>query len=138
MRDKVLTSNEDRKKGSERRMFEARDHPFVEKALKKPDKKANRVAIPVPKVTEEELRRRREEEEEAMLLKRAEEAKKKHNRLALEEYEKMVLVSNTNRDDSIIEARNVEEALAKITVTDSLPMDRHPEKESDSSGRKRV
>uniref|UniRef100_A0A7N0TSQ2 Coiled-coil domain-containing protein n=1 Tax=Kalanchoe fedtschenkoi TaxID=63787 RepID=A0A7N0TSQ2_KALFE len=108
-------------------MFEARDHPFVEKALKKPDKKANRAAIPVPKMTEAELRRRREEEE-AMFLKRAEEAKKKQNRLASEEYVKMVLVSNTNRDDSIIEARNVEEALAKITVTDSLPVDRHPEK----------
>uniref|UniRef100_A0A7N0T6Y4 Coiled-coil domain-containing protein n=1 Tax=Kalanchoe fedtschenkoi TaxID=63787 RepID=A0A7N0T6Y4_KALFE len=64
-----------------------------------------------------------------MLSKRAEEAKKKQNRLASEEeYEKMVLVSNTNRDDSIIEARSVEEALAKITVTDSLPVDRHPEK----------
>ncbi|CAM8935579.1 unnamed protein product [Rhodiola kirilowii] len=100
----------------------------LEKAMKKPDKKANRVAIPVPKVTEAELRRQREEEQ-AMMLKRAEEAKKKQNRLASEEeYEKMVLVTNTNRDDSIIEARSVEEALAKITITDNLPVDRHPEK----------
>lgn len=100
----------------------------LEKAMKKPDKKANRVAIPVPKVTEAELRRRKEEEEK-MILNKAEEAKKKQNRLASEEeYEKMVLVSNTNRDDSIIEARSVEEALAKITIVDNLPVDRHPEK----------
>ncbi|CAM8987292.1 unnamed protein product [Rhodiola kirilowii] len=100
----------------------------LEKAMKKPDKKANRVAIPVPKVTEAELSRQREEEK-AMILKRAEEVKKKQNRLASEEeYERMVLVTNTNRDDSIIEARSVEEALAKITVTDTLPVDRHPEK----------
>ncbi|CAN6937131.1 unnamed protein product [Brassica oleracea var. botrytis] len=40
----------------------------------------------------------------------------------------MVLVSNMNRDDSLIEARTVDEALAKMTVADNLPVDRHPEK----------
>ncbi|KAG2253144.1 hypothetical protein Bca52824_083280 [Brassica carinata] len=33
-----------------------------------------------------------------------------------------------NRDDSLIEARTVDEALAKMTVADNLPVDRHPEK----------
>ncbi|KAF2593716.1 hypothetical protein F2Q70_00044744 [Brassica cretica] len=47
---------------------------------------------------------------------------------AEEEYEKMVLVSNTNRDDSLVEARTVDEALAKMTVADNLPVDHHPEK----------
>ncbi|KAJ6671592.1 hypothetical protein OIU85_015348 [Salix viminalis] len=40
----------------------------------------------------------------------------------------MVLVSNTNRDDSIIEASTVEEAIAQISVADTLPVDRHPER----------
>jgi len=100
----------------------------LEKALKKPDKKANRVTVPVPKVTEAELIRRREEDQVA-LAKKAEDSKKKQTRMAGEdEYEKMVLVTNTNRDDSLIEAHTVDEALARITVSDNLPVDRHPEK----------
>ncbi|KAG2321614.1 hypothetical protein Bca52824_014827 [Brassica carinata] len=100
----------------------------LEKALKKPDKKVSRVSAPVPKVTEAELVRRREEEQ-AALAKKAEESKKKQTRMAAEEeYEKMVLVCNTNRDDSVIDARTVDEALAKMSVADNLPVDRHPEK----------
>ncbi|KAI9182016.1 hypothetical protein LWI28_021133 [Acer negundo] len=100
----------------------------LEKSMKKPDKKANRVSVPVPKVTEAELQRRREEEQ-AELAKKAEEAKKRHARTAAEEeYERMVLVTNTNRDESVIEARSVEEALEKMVVADNLPVDRHPER----------
>ncbi|XP_050235164.1 uncharacterized protein LOC126683346 [Mercurialis annua] len=100
----------------------------IEKSMKKTDKKANRVAIPVPKMTEAELRKRREEEQ-AELAKKAEEMKKKQNRTAEEEeYERMVSVANTNREDLIIEARSVEDAIAKMSVADSLPVDRHPEK----------
>ncbi|OVA16006.1 Protein of unknown function DUF1014 [Macleaya cordata] len=100
----------------------------LEKAGKKPDKKANRVAIPVPKVTEAELQRRREEEQ-LQILKRTEEAKKRQSRTAdEEEYERMVLVSNTNRDESLIEAHSVDDALARMTVADNLSADRHPER----------
>ncbi|EOX97539.1 Coiled-coil domain-containing protein 124 isoform 1 [Theobroma cacao] len=100
----------------------------IEKAMKKPDKKANRVSIPVPKVTEVELRKKREEEQ-AEMAKKAEEAKKRQTRTAAEEeYERMVLVTNTNRDDSLIEARSVEEAIAQMSVEDNLPADRHPER----------
>lgn len=100
----------------------------LEKSMKKPDKKANRVSIPVPKVTEAELTKRREEEQ-AELAKKSEEMKRRQSRTAAEEeYERLVLVSNTNRDDSIIEARSVEEAIAQMTVTDNLPVDKHPEK----------
>lgn len=115
------------RKAEARRIAELEEKE-LEKAVKKPDKKANRVSIPVPKVTEAELRRRREEEQ-AMLLKKAEEEKKRQSRTAAEEeYESMVLVANTNRDDSVIEARTVEDAIAKMSVADSLPVDRHPEK----------
>ncbi|CAI0468964.1 unnamed protein product [Linum tenue] len=80
------------------------------------------------KVTEAELRRRREQEQ-AALEKKSEEAKKKQTRTAEEEeYERLVLVENTNRDDSIIEARTVEDAIAHLTVAESLPVDRHPER----------
>ncbi|KAL6494868.1 hypothetical protein OROGR_031668 [Orobanche gracilis] len=40
----------------------------------------------------------------------------------------MVRVENTNRDDSKIEARTVEEAIAQMKVVDSLPVNKHPEK----------
>lgn len=115
------------RKAEARRIAELEEKE-LEKAARKPDKKANRVSIPVPKVTEAELRRRREEEEER-LRKRAEEAKKQASRSqAEEEYERILLAANTNRDDSVIEARTVEEAIAKMTVAENLPVDRHPEK----------
>ncbi|XP_054777723.1 uncharacterized protein LOC129285828 [Prosopis cineraria] len=100
----------------------------IDKSMRKPDKKANRVSIPVPKVTEAELRRQREEEQ-VEIQKKADEAKKRQARTAAEEeYERMVLVTNTNRDDSIIEARTVEDAIAQMSVADNLPVDRHPER----------
>lgn len=116
------------RKAEAKRIAEMEEKELEKASVKKLEKKANRVAIPVQKVTEAELRKQKEEEE-ARILKKAEEVKKKKERLASEEeYEKIVLVTNTNRDDSIIEARSVEEALAKITVADNLPADRHPEK----------
>ncbi|XP_062086773.1 uncharacterized protein LOC133793358 [Humulus lupulus] len=113
---------------AEVRRLAEQEEKELEKLIKKPDKKANRVSIPVPKVTEAELRRRREEEQAALQTK-DEEVKKRQSRTAAEEeYERMVLVTNTNRDDSIIEARTVEDAIAHMTVADSLPADRHPER----------
>ncbi|KAF5449049.1 hypothetical protein F2P56_029537 [Juglans regia] len=115
------------RKAEARRLAEMEEKE-LEKAGKKPDKKANRVSIPVPKVTEVDLRRRREEEE-AELQRKSDEAKKRQSRTAAEEeYERMVLVTNTNRDESLIEARTLEDAIAQMTVADSLPVDRHPEK----------
>ncbi|KAE9447401.1 hypothetical protein RHGRI_032953 [Rhododendron griersonianum] len=115
------------RKAEARRIAELEEKE-LEKAGKKPDKKATRVSIPVPKVTEAELRRRREEEQ-AQVTKRAEEAKRRQSRTqGEEEYEKIVLVANTNRDDSIIEARSVEDAIVKMVVADTLPVDRHPER----------
>ncbi|KAJ4715893.1 hypothetical protein OWV82_010982 [Melia azedarach] len=115
------------RKAEARRLAEMEEKE-LEKSMKKPDKKANRVSIPVPKVTEVELRKR-QEEEQAELARKAEEAKKKQSRTAAEEeYERMVLVSNTNRDESVIEASSVEEALEKMVVSDNLPVDRHPER----------
>ncbi|MED6168429.1 hypothetical protein PIB30_011595 [Stylosanthes scabra] len=116
------------RKAEARRLAE-QEEKELEKSMKKPDKKANRVSIPVPKVTEAELAKRREEEQ-AVLAKKAEDAKKRQARTAAEEeYERMVLVSNTNRDDSIIEARSVDDAIAQMSIADaSLPPDRHPER----------
>ncbi|VFQ69477.1 unnamed protein product [Cuscuta campestris] len=114
------------KKAEARRLAQQEEEELA-KSLKKPDKKADRVSIPV-KVTEAELRRRREEEQVA-IQRRAEEEKRRQARVAAEEeYERMVLVTNTNRDDSIIEARSVDEALARLTVAENLPVDKHPEK----------
>lgn len=63
------------------------------------------------------------------LAKKAEEEKRRQSRMAAEgEYEKTVLVTNRNRDDSIIEASTVDDAIASLAISDSLPPDRHPEK----------
>lgn len=113
---------------AEARRLAEQEEKDIDKSMKKPDKKANRVSIPVPKVTEAELRRQREEEQ-AELAKKADEMKRRQSRTAaVEDYEKMVLVTNTNRDDSIIEARTVEDAIAQMAVTDNLPVDKHPER----------
>lgn len=115
------------RKAEARRLAE-QEEKDLERNLKKPDKKANRVSIPVPKVTEAELRQRREEEQ-AAVQKKAEEEKLKNSRTAAEEeYERMVLVENTNRDDSIIEAHTIEEAIARMNIADNLPVDKHPER----------
>ncbi|XP_030450306.1 uncharacterized protein LOC115672602 isoform X1 [Syzygium oleosum] len=115
------------RKAEARRLAE-QEEKDLEKAMRKPDKKATRVSVPVPKVTEAELQRRREEEQ-AEVARKAEEGKRRQSRTAAEEeYERMVLVSNTNRDDSIIEASTVEDAIAQMAVADSLPVDRHPER----------
>ncbi|ERM96207.1 hypothetical protein AMTR_s00001p00116440 [Amborella trichopoda] len=114
------------KKAEARRLAELEEKE-MESLGKKPDKKANRVSIPVPKVTEVELERRRVQER-AEINRRAEEAKKRQSRMAdEEEYERMVSVENINRDDSLIEAHSVEDALALMSV-DPLPVDKHPER----------
>ncbi|KAH1122720.1 hypothetical protein J1N35_005880 [Gossypium stocksii] len=63
------------------------------------------------------------------MVKKAEEANKRQSRTMVEEeYERMMLVTNTNRDDSLIEARSVEEAITQMSVADTLPPDCHPER----------
>lgn len=73
---------------------------------------------------------RRREEEQQRLQQEAEAAKKRQSRTAdEEEYERVVLVSNTNRDDTVIEAHSVDEAIAKISIAEpALAPDRHPER----------
>ncbi|KAG0453227.1 hypothetical protein HPP92_025634 [Vanilla planifolia] len=114
---------------AENRKIAEQEQLEIDRASRKPDPKANRVAAPVPKVTEAELARRRDEEG-LRLEREAEAAKKRQSRTANEEeYERMVLVSNTNRDESVIEAHSVEEAIVKMVVNDAaLPPDRHPER----------
>ncbi|KAL8556548.1 hypothetical protein ACS0TY_004119 [Phlomoides rotata] len=120
--------NEANARKAEARRLAELEEKELEKSMKKPDKKANRVSVPVPKVTEAELRRRKEEEQ-ASMQRRAEEEKKKQTRTAdEEEYDRMVSVMNTNRVDNVIEARTVEEAIARMTVVENLPVDKHPEK----------
>ncbi|KAL9264340.1 Coiled-coil domain-containing protein [Drosera capensis] len=119
------------KKAEARRLVEEEERE-LEKALKKPDKKASRVGVPVvvvPKVTEAELRRRREEEADSA-KKRADEAERRKSRVKEEEeYERVVLVENKNREE-VIEASSVEEAIAKLKVVavEEFPVDKHPEK----------
>ncbi|KAK6143327.1 hypothetical protein DH2020_023675 [Rehmannia glutinosa] len=85
------------------------------------------------KVTQEELQRRREEEY-AVMQTRVEEEKRKQSRTAsLTAYQRIVDVANTNRDDSVIEARTVEDFIAQMTVVNSLPLDKHPERRLQNS-----
>ncbi|CAN0920436.1 hypothetical protein LINGRAHAP2_LOCUS32038 [Linum grandiflorum] len=90
----------------------------------------------VPKVSEAELRRRKEkEQEQAEMAKKSEEVKKQARTTEEQEYERMVLVGNKNRDNSILEARTAEEAVVNLSFVEqsSLPVDRHPEKRLKSS-----
>ncbi|TKW05953.1 hypothetical protein SEVIR_7G210000v4 [Setaria viridis] len=127
------------RKAENRRLAEA-EAAAVAASASAPSKaaarKASRVAAPPPKVTEAELTRLREEER-LRLEREAEAAKKRAARMAEEEeYERVVLVANTNRDDSLIEARSVEEAIARMSVVDpqaALPADKHPERRLKSS-----
>ncbi|KAI4318571.1 hypothetical protein MLD38_032256 [Melastoma candidum] len=116
---------------AEARQLAEQEEKDLDKSMRKVDKKVSRVSVPsapVRKVTEAELIKRREEEK-AEMERRAEEAKRREKRMAdEEEYERVVLVSNTNRDEGVIEARSVEEAIVQMTVAESLPVDRHPER----------
>ncbi|KAF0891240.1 hypothetical protein E2562_009418 [Oryza meyeriana var. granulata] len=118
------------RKAENRRLAEA-EATSASAPSKTAARKASRVGAPAPKVTEAELARRREEER-LRLEREAEAAKKRAARTAVEEeYERVVLVANTNRDDSIIEARSVDEAIARMSLVDSegaLPADKHPER----------
>ncbi|XP_042399219.1 coiled-coil domain-containing protein 124-like isoform X1 [Zingiber officinale] len=114
---------------AETRRIAEQEQRDLEAAGRRPDQKASRVSIPVPKVTEAQLQRRREEEQQR-ILQTSEVAKKRQTRTAdEEEYHRIVMVENTNRDDSIIEAHNVDEAIAKMVLSEpALPADRHPER----------
>uniref|UniRef100_J3LJM7 Coiled-coil domain-containing protein n=1 Tax=Oryza brachyantha TaxID=4533 RepID=J3LJM7_ORYBR len=120
-----------RRREDENRRLAELEQQQLASAARRPDRKAARVGGPVvPKVTEAELLRRREEER-IRLEREAEAAKKRQARTAEEEeYERVVLVANTNRDDSIIEARSVEDAIAKMSIAaePALQPDRHPER----------
>ncbi|KAG0457232.1 hypothetical protein HPP92_022057 [Vanilla planifolia] len=113
---------------AENRKIAEQERLDLEKSARRPDSKAKGVSAPVPKVTVAELSHRREEER-LRLEREAEAAKKRLSRTTEEDqYKRMVLVGNTNRDDSVVEARSVEEAIAVLAVNDaSLPPDRHPE-----------
>ncbi|CAN0918196.1 hypothetical protein LINGRAHAP2_LOCUS30728 [Linum grandiflorum] len=54
---------------------------------------------------------------------------KKQARTAEEEYGRIVLVGNKNRDNSVLEVRTAEEVVANLSVVEgsSLPVGRHPE-----------
>lgn len=102
----------------------------LDKYGKRVDKKATRVAVPVPKVTAAELAKRKEEEQ-AALAAQAAAAKKRELRMSNpDEYEKLVSVSNRNREDDLVDARDLESALAQIGTLNApeLPADRHPER----------
>ncbi|XP_047066932.1 coiled-coil domain-containing protein 124 [Lolium rigidum] len=121
------------RRAENRRLAEAEEAALARAAAssKTDARKANRVAAPAAKVTEAELLRRREEER-LRLERDAEAAKKRAARVSEEdEYERVVVVPNTNRDDSIVEASSVGEAIARMSLVNSespLPADRHPER----------
>eukprot|EP00250_Pteridium_aquilinum_P026783 c33586_g1_i1 orf=101-787(+) len=115
------------KKAEAKKLME-QEEKELETYGKRVDKKQGRVSIPTPKVTAAELARQKELEQ-AKLQADAEGSKKKDRRMAdTEEYERLVTVENTNREDNIVDARSVDTAIAQMTLTSDLPPDRHPER----------
>ncbi|KAE8664851.1 CCDC124 protein [Hibiscus syriacus] len=87
--------------------------------------KAKRVDFILSKVTEAKQRNQRHGQQTRTVQKSEEERKKLSSTVAADEYERMVLVTNKNRDDSLVEARSVEEAIAQISKVEILPQDSH-------------
>lgn len=115
-------------KKAESKKLAEEEEKELEKYGRKADKKLGRVAVPVPKVTAVELARQKENEEQQIQF-QAEAAKKRDRRMAgTDEYEKLVAVENTNREENLVDARSVETALAQMTLATDLPPDRHPER----------
>ncbi len=81
-------------------------------------------------VTAAELAKRKEEEQQ-QLQAQAQAAKLRESRTAHEdEYERLVSVANSNRDDDIVDAHGLDTALAQMISISApeLPADRHPER----------
>ncbi|XP_039058525.1 uncharacterized protein LOC120202123 [Hibiscus syriacus] len=84
----------------------------IAEPLDKIGNKAKRIDFILSKATEAELQKQRDGQQATTLL-IAKEAKKKQSRTVAEEvFERMVLVTNKNMDDSLVEARSVDETIA--------------------------
>ncbi|KAK1274627.1 hypothetical protein QJS04_geneDACA009698 [Acorus gramineus] len=98
-------------------------------ARKKEEEAEKRAEAAARRAENRRLAEARREEEMARIARQAEEERRRKSRIAEEEeYERTVLVANTNRNEAVVEAHSVEEALAKMNVSDALPPDRHPER----------
>lgn len=115
-------------KRAEAKKIAEEEEAELEKSLKRVDKKSVRVGVPVPKVTAAELAKAKEQEAQQMEASR-QAAKHRDSRTADEiEYERLVTVENTNRDETAVDARSVETALAQMVIANDTVPDRHPER----------
>lgn len=115
-------------KRAEARKLAEQEEQELAKYGKAVDKKAGRVGLPVPKMTAAQLALQQEAERERLAA-QAQASKKRESRTAdTEEYERLVAVQNTNREDNIVDARDLDSALAQIATPSDLPADRHPER----------
>eukprot|EP00897_Mesotaenium_endlicherianum_P000174 jgi/Mesen1/10157/ME000076S09658 len=97
------------------------------KILKKPANKA--VGKPAaPKVTAAELAVMKERELKQREAEGAAVEKRKARMADPTEYERLVSVENTNRQETLVDARSVGEALSQIQLTDGSTPDKHPER----------
>ncbi|XP_038998011.1 uncharacterized protein LOC120123090 [Hibiscus syriacus] len=107
-----------------RRQSEIEEHEIV-KPLKKPDFMEKRVDFILSKVSEGEKQNHRDGQQTRTVQKSEEARKKLSSTVAADEYERMVLVTKKNRDDSLVEARSVEGAIAQIPEAEILPQNSH-------------
>eukprot|EP00244_Chara_vulgaris_P002590 TRINITY_DN14613_c0_g1_i4.p1 TRINITY_DN14613_c0_g1~~TRINITY_DN14613_c0_g1_i4.p1 ORF type:complete len:233 (+),score=89.42 TRINITY_DN14613_c0_g1_i4:454-1152(+) len=126
--EEAMKRAEQAAKRAEAKALAEKEEKEMEKYGKKPAQKVNQVAGLVPKVTAADLAKQREEEHKETEAK-AEAVKAKEKRMTAEkDYDNMVLQANTNRIESLIDARSVDEALSQMTVGDDVAADRHPER----------
>jgi hypothetical protein len=115
-------------KRAEAKKLAEQEEAELEKSLKKVNPKSVRVGVPLPKVTAAELAKAKEEENKQLEAKN-EAAKRREARTAPEtEYERSVTVENTNREDTAVDARSVDSALAQMAIAEDTTPDRHPER----------
>ncbi|CAM6094749.1 unnamed protein product [Calypogeia fissa] len=115
-------------KRAEAKKIAEEEQAELEKSLKRVDKKSVRVGAPVSKVTAVQLAKAKEEEAQQLEASK-QAAKLRDSRTADEiEYERLVTVENTNRDDTAVDARSVDTALAQMVIANDTTPDRHPER----------
>ncbi|GAQ86290.1 hypothetical protein KFL_002800200 [Klebsormidium nitens] len=109
----------------EAKKLAAEEEKEVEKSLKKPNPKANRVGGAGQKITAAELLRQKEQDAKELEKK----AGKKERVVAEYEYENLVNEPNLNKIETVVDARNIDEALQQLDLGGpSGTPDKHPEK----------
>lgn len=107
-----------------RRKAEAKALEEAELAMMKKAPKGKNTRPASGKLTQAQIAQNKAKQEKEEAARQAQLAEAQRRQVSEADYEKMVDVSNTNRQDDVIEARSVEAALSALSVGDEGPDER--------------